>query len=76
MPEARPTSELWCEIGPKPGPRGVKKSARAEMQGSNGVCACDSDFSYIIPPLYGDETVFMSESAVKTFILKETEMGL
>ncbi len=32
------------------------------------------DFSYIIPPLDGDKRLFfMSESVVKTFILKETE---
>ncbi len=37
----------------------------------------DGDFSYIVPPLdRWDETIFMRESAVNTFILKETETML
>ncbi len=39
-----------------------------------GVCVRDDDFSYIVPLIrWWQKTVFMSESAVKTFILKETE---
>ncbi len=35
------------------------------------MCIRDGDFSYIVPPLDGDEAVLISESrAVKTFILK------
>ncbi len=35
----------------------------------------DGDFSYIVLPLDGDKSdcFFMSESALETFILKETE---
>ncbi len=42
------------------------------------MCVFDGDFSNIVSLLDGDktETVFISESAVKTFILTETEKGL
>ncbi len=37
------------------------------------MCVSDGDFSYIVPPLDGDKRLFY-ESALNTFILKETEM--
>ncbi len=38
------------------------------------MCVRDGDFSYIVPPLDGEKRLFfMRESAVKTFIVKETE---
>ncbi len=40
----------------------------------NSVCVHDSDFSYIVPPLDGDQRLFFYESAVNTFILKESEI--
>ncbi len=43
---------------------------------TNEVCVRDGDISYIIPTLDGDKPLFRSESAVKTFILKETATGL
>ncbi len=35
-----------------------------------GNCVRDGDFSYIVPPVDGDNRLFL---AVRTFILKETE---
>ncbi len=35
----------------------------------------DGDFSYILPPLWRQDTVFMSESTVKAFTLKNAING-